>query len=442
MSISKSKTFILRSFGCQMNAVDSDHICMILEENGWTQVEDERDARMVIFNTCSVRQHAEDRVFGRLNFVSSLKKHRPSMIIGVMGCMVNSYKQDLLKRYPLLDFVVGTKDFRRISDIIEEVESSRSQMAFITDEHSALEYHDFRLRKGSVSAFVPIMRGCDNFCTYCIVPYVRGREVSRPVENVIKEIRFLADKGVREVILLGQNVNSYGKGLSERIDFAGLLKKVEEIDGIEFIRFMTSHPKDVSKDLFDVMADSKKIERHLHLPLQSGSDNMLKAMNRNYSLESYLDNIKYVRSVIPDISITTDIIVGFCGESRADFEATRNIMEEVRFENAFIFKYSSRKGTKAFDSLSDDVTKKEKERRHAELFKMQTQIRKEILSSAIGKTEPVLFHSVSKKDKSQIRGLSTSDRNVVCSAASDMIGKVAQVRYTKLNAQTLVGELV
>jgi len=435
------KKVYLKVYGCQMNEYDSEQVCLRLKDGGYQLVDAETEADVILFNTCSVRSHAEDRVFGQLHMLSKTKEKRPDLIVGVMGCMANAYKEKLLKDFPHLDFISGTKDFDRIIEILVEVVEMRSQRSFISEEDRPFVYSKTVFGDHKLKAYVPIMRGCDNYCSYCIVPYVRGREISRPVKEIIDEITFLSQQGVKEIMLLGQNVNSYGKGLAESIDFPDFLKAVAQINDIKIIRFMTSHPKDVSTKLFDVIKTVEKIEKHLHLPIQSGSDTLLEKMNRQYRLEDYKREISELRTRIPDISITTDIIVGFCGETEREYNETKKVMQEIEFDSAFIFKYSPRKGTKAYE-LEDTVAQSEKLRRNNELLEVQRQISFKKNKTYIGRHEKALVYAPSKKKKNELKAKTIYDREVVFPGDRSIIGSIVVLELCDIINQTFIGRLI
>jgi tRNA-2-methylthio-N6-dimethylallyladenosine synthase len=423
-----------------MNEYDSDQVSLMLEEAGYVLCDTEDEADIILFNTCSVRKHAEDRVVGRVMQLKGLKEKRPGLIIGIMGCMANAYKDELLKEYPQLDFVSGTRDFTEIPKILEEVIADKSQRAFVNEETRGFTYPELYKDTTKLRSYVPIMRGCDNYCSYCIVPFVRGHEISRPSAEIIREVTFLASHGVQEIVLLGQNVNSYGKGLASELTFPDLLNQVSNVPGISIVRFLTSHPKDVSPELFDAMRDNPKIEKHLHLPLQSGSNDMLKAMNRQYTIESYIDHVHALKMRIPHVSITTDIIVGFCGETERDYELTKDAFRKVAFDNAFIFKYSPREGTKAY-TLQNSVAQKEKELRNNDLLALQRAIAHEKNKNLIGLTEKAIVYAVSKKNPNEFKARTVSDREVVFPGTHAMIGKMVSLRFTDISNQTFIGVL-
>lgn len=431
----------LKTFGCQMNEYDSEQVEARLLDGGFGRARSEEDADIILFNTCSVRAHAEERVLGRLRMLAKRKAADRGLIIGLMGCMANAYKERLLKDFPQLDFISGTKDFGRIVEILNGVINDRAQKAYVSEDDGCFGFVQREFEAPRLRAYVPIMRGCDNFCSYCIVPYVRGREVSRPSDEVLAEISFLASRGVKEIMLLGQNVNSYGKGLTEKIDFPDLLRRVSSTSGIEIIRFMTSHPKDVSEKLFQVMRDEPKVEKHLHLPLQSGSDLLLAAMNRGYTLAEYKARIDALRALVPEVCLTTDIIVGFCGETEAEYDKTRRALQEIAYDSAFIFKYSPRSGTKAYQ-LQDTVPEDEKLRRNNDLLDLQRNIQERTNQGLIGRRERALVYARSKKKKDELKAKTLYDREIVFPGEKDLIGQIVELECTGLVNQTFIGRLI
>jgi len=351
-----------------MNVRDSEIILGMLKKRGYTQVESPDRADVVLFNTCSVRKHAEDRVWSNIGVLRELKANNKP-IIGIVGCMAQNYQDEVFRRFPYIDFVCGPANIYGIPDLVKKAGKEKTQLLAVNRVKRPL-LCDGNSRKNKLKAFVSIMYGCNNFCSYCIVPYVRGRQLSRPLRHIIDEVKDLAGRGCPEITLLGQNVNSYGQDLKGKTGFVGLLEKLNRIEGIERIRFMTSHPKDASKKLFCAMRDLSKVCKHLHLPLQSGSDKILSLMNRGYTFRDYSGLIECLRKIIPDCNITSDIIVGFPQESEADFQKTYQAMQKIRFDQAFIFKYSPRPKTKAA-RLEDDVPLKVKQRRNNALLKLQ-----------------------------------------------------------------------
>jgi len=346
-----------------MNFLDSEVAAGVLTGDGFELVDSPGKADIILFNGCSVRQHAEERVWGGLGALKKLKGKNGKIKIGVLGCIAEAHKDEILRRFPQVDLVAGPRRVKEIGIFLGEVINEGNRLVALGQGNDFLKDESFALRKNKTSAFVRIMVGCDNFCSYCIVPYLRGRERSRPSRDILDEISSLVAKGYEEVILLGQNVNSYGKGLEEVIDFAELLKQTAKIDGLKRIRFMTSHPKDISMKLIEVIAGEKKIVRHIHLPLQSGSDRILRLMNRGYNSGDYLRLVIRLRQAIPRLILSTDVIVGFPQETRDDFKKTYNLVKEIGFDNAFIFKYSPRPPA-ASAKMKDDVPLSEKEERN------------------------------------------------------------------------------
>ena len=367
MKEDKKKVFI-KNFGCQMNVRDSEIILGMLKERGYAQARSEEDADVILFNTCSVRQHAENRVWSNIGRLRGNTK-----TIGIVGCMAQNYKEEIFRRLPHVDLVCGPANIYDIPDLLEKTIKDKAQVLAV-DRSSRPLYNDgcgFRL--DTAGAFVSIMYGCNNFCSYCIVPFVRGRERSRPLKHILDEVSALAQKGYKEITLLGQNVNSYGKDLRGKINFAKLLEKLDRINAGVRIGFMTSHPKDASLQLFRAIRDLPSVSKHLHLPLQSGSDKILRLMNRGYTLADYFKLVDSLRRLVPNVNLTTDIIVGFPGETKSDFNKTYQAMRKIRFDAAFIFKYSPRPKTKAAE-LEDCLPQKEKQRRNNSLLKLQRRI--------------------------------------------------------------------
>ncbi|MBI4372468.1 MAG: tRNA (N6-isopentenyl adenosine(37)-C2)-methylthiotransferase MiaB [Candidatus Omnitrophica bacterium] len=362
----------LQTFGCQMNEYDTQVASGLLEHDGYQMASDESTADVFIMNTCSVREHAEDKVYSRLGKLSKIKKTKPEMIIGLMGCMVEEHKEKLFKRFPELDLMVGTRNMKELPALIEEVKQNRKQVARIKQDGISIEYTDLIKRDDVLHAWLPIMTGCDKVCTYCIVPITRGREVSMPSREVYREASRLVNEGVKHITLLGQNVNSYNDGMR----FPELLEMLCGIEALERISFTTSHPHDATEELFQAIARYPKISRRFHLPLQSGSDRILKRMKRLHTYADYKTKIDRLRRLVPEISVTTDIITGFSGESEEDHEATKRALREIRYDSAFIFKYSPRSGTPAA-KLPDDVPMNVKKKRHHELLEIQKQITRE-----------------------------------------------------------------
>jgi tRNA-2-methylthio-N6-dimethylallyladenosine synthase len=431
--LGRKPTCCVTTFGCQMNARDSEKICGILSDVGYEIIESE-DADFVIFNTCTVRDNANLRVYGRLGELKSRKKRNPHMKIALCGCMMQepSVIEKLKKSYGFIDLIFGTHNIFKFSELLCSMFENEGNMIIDVWKDTNEIVEDLPVvRKYPYKSGVNIMFGCNNFCTYCIVPYVRGRERSRTPEDIIEEIERLASEGVVEIMLLGQNVNSYGKNLENPISFAELLRRVEKIDGIKRIRFMTSHPKDLSDELIEVMKESKKICRHLHLPLQSGSTAILKAMNRNYTKEKYLDLALKIRKEIPDISITTDIIVGFPGETDFDVDETIDVIKKVKFDNAFTFIYSIRTGTPAakMEQVSEEIVKKNFDR----VLKTVQDTARSQVGKDTGKTVTVLVEEVNEHDSGLMTGRMSNNTLVHFPGSIDLIGQFVEVKLEKCN---------
>ncbi len=370
----KAPRVYIRTFGCQMNEHDSGRVRDLLLGQGYSLVDKPEAADVVLFNTCSVRKHAEDRVYGKAGTFKKLKERRPDMIIGILGCMAEAQKDLIFRKMPHVDFLCGSADLDKVPGIIDRIKSGAGHIIYIEGYKSKKIPEFSKNRTVTKNAYVKIMEGCSNFCSYCIVPYVRGRERSRPSKEILDEIRQLLDKGVEKITLLGQNVNSYGKGLREKINFPVFLRKIDKIvAGKTGVDFVTSHPKDASLELFKAMAGLGSFSKQLHLPLQSGSDKILKRMNRGYTVEKYKKLVKDFRRIVKGGIVVSDFIVGFPGETKKDFNDTLKAVKEIRFGAAYIFKYSPRPFTKA-SRFKDDVSREEKERRHALLLNIQKEI--------------------------------------------------------------------
>ena len=398
-------SFCCVTFGCQMNARDSEKLTGILEQAGYVEAENEEEADFVIYNTCTVRENANTRVYGRLGQLGRMKKQHPHKMIALCGCMMQEPEvvEKLKKSYRFVDLIFGTHNIFKFAELLyRRFETGQMVVDIWKDTDKIVEDLPVE-RKYPFKSGVNIMFGCNNFCSYCIVPYVRGRERSRNPRDIIREIKNLVADGVVEVMLLGQNVNSYGKNLEEPMSFAELLRQVEQIEGLKRIRFMTSHPKDLSDELIEVMAESKKICRHLHLPVQSGSSRILKQMNRRYTKEQYLELVEKIRRAMPDISLTTDIIVGFPGETEEDFEETLDVVRKVRYDSAFTFLYSPRTGTPAA-AMENQVPEAVAKKRFDRLLKEVQEIASQVCAVHEGTTQEVLVESVSEHDPSLLTG--------------------------------------
>lgn len=436
-------TFCVTTFGCQMNARDSEKLAGILEQIGYIEEADEEKADFVIYNTCTVRENANQRVYGRLGQLGRMKKKNPHMMIALCGCMMQepAVVEKLKKSYRFVDLIFGTHNIYKFAELLAARMESRHTVIDIWKDTDKIVEDLPVERKYSFKSGVNIMFGCNNFCSYCIVPYVRGRERSRDPKAIVREIERLVADGVVEVMLLGQNVNSYGKTLEHPVTFAELLKEIEKIKGLERIRFMTSHPKDLSDELIRVMAESDKICRHLHLPVQSGSSRILEKMNRRYTKESYLALVERIKNAVPDISLTTDIIVGFPGETEEDFQETLDVVRKVRYDSAFTFIYSKRTGTPAAvmeDQIPEEIVKD----RFNRLLKEVQDISAERCLLHEGTVQTVLAESVNDHDSRLMTGRLSNNLLVHFPGSPDMIGKFYQVHLKECKGFYYIGEIV
>lgn len=474
----------IKSFGCQMNVYDTEVASGTLEHAGFEIVHEHEsestvggaysspiklnllkpDADVILMNTCSVREHAEDRVFSRLGMLGKAKKTNPKLIVGLMGCMVEEHKEKLFKRFPQLDLMIGTRNIRELPALIEHVSKTRERVAKIKQDGLSIEYTDQIKRHGSFHAWLPIMTGCDKVCTFCIVPITRGAEVSMPAREVYREASRLVEEGVKWITLLGQNVNSYdgrhgtwdtshvtengklkkenltsGIRLQTSVSFPELLEMLAGINGLEKISFTTSHPSDATEELFHVIARNPKISRRFHLPLQSGSDRMLKRMKRLHTLAEYREKIDKLRAIVPEIAVTTDVIAGFSGESDEDHEATMQALREIRYDSAYIYKYSLRPGTPA-SKLPDDVPIKIKAERLDALQKLQQTVAREINRKLVGQTVGVLVESIGSKDDVKLVGLTDQEKKVLFPGQKTELGSSKNIRITEIAGETLLGE--
>lgn len=428
------------TFGCQMNAKDSEKLLGILRAIGYEETDSE-DADFVLYNTCTVRENANQRLYGRLGQTNSRKREKPQMLVALCGCMMQEAEEveKVRKSYPFVDLVFGTHNIFKLAELLYLCLTEKCRVIDVWESTEQIVEELPAERKYPFKSGVNIMFGCNNFCSYCIVPYVRGRERSRAPEDILDEIRRLAADGVKEAMLLGQNVNSYGKNLPEPITFAELLRRVEEIDGIERIRFMTSHPKDLSDELIQVMRDSKKICRHLHLPLQSGSSRILKLMNRKYDKEQYLDLAAKIQREIPDISLTTDIIVGFPGETEEDFEETMDVVRKVRYDSAFTFLYSPRTGTPAA-AREDQVPPEVAKPRFDRLLREVQQIAAERCGRDLGTVQTALVEEIDSHDPSLVTGRLSNNLMVHFPGDARLIGHLVPVRLTEAHGFYYMGQ--
>lgn len=432
----------LHSFGCQQNVSDGEKILGLLMEMGYGITSDISSADLIIYNTCAVRENAELKIYGLIGNLKHMKEQNPDLIIGICGCMAQQEHvvEKIKKTYKQVDLIFGTFALNELPRLLYNVLTERKTAVDITEYSGEISEDIKAVRSGSFKAGVPIMYGCNNFCSYCIVPYVRGRERSRQPEAILKEVKELADAGYKEIMLLGQNVNSYGKTLETPVSFSELLRMINDIDGDFKIRFMSPHPKDATNDLIDTIIECDKVCKHLHLPLQSGSNSILEAMNRRYTVEKYMEIVDYARSRIPDFSFSTDIIVGFPNETYEDFKGTLEIMKKVKYDNIFSFIYSKRTGTKA--ALIDDKTSDEdKGKWMRELLELQREISTDFFKRFEGRTLEVLFESESKNE-GWYSG--KSDEFIIVEAKSDcpLIGQRKKVKITKAFNWALQGEII
>ena len=467
----------LQTYGCQMNERDSEEILGMLVAQGYAVVEREEEADVILLNTCSVRAHAEERAFGKMGLMQKLKRERPGLVLGILGCMAKAQREEVFRRLPQVDLVAGPAEIYDLPELLAGVAERRQQgrlgaSARVLAIDRKVRPLDRRpttdYRAGGITAFVTIMEGCDKKCAYCIVPTTRGQEVSRPIEEILDEIQQLARAGYRQVTLLGQNVNSYGKrfpdgsgwvGPGRRrallqlgdspeaavadaprlVDFPALLRAIDAKTSIERVRFTTSHPFDAHEELFRAMAECRSVCEYLHLPVQSGSDRILRAMRRGYTAESYLVQIARLRALVPHVALSTDIIVGFPGETEADFEATRALMDRVRYDSAFVFKYSPRPGTEAAGWI-DDVPQTVKERRNQAILELQARISREQLETWVGREVEVLVEE--RNRRGQLMGKSRRNTTVVVDGPDVLIGELVLARVARVTDTTLIGDVV
>jgi len=426
----------LETYGCQMNIADSQTVAVVLRRAGYARAESPEDADVILLNTCAIREHAEERVLGRLSDLARLKQRRPALKLGLLGCMAQHNRAALIDKAPWVDVVAGPDSYRRLPELLGregfdpavDVRLDRAETyADIPPEHDS-----------AVRAYVTVMRGCDKFCAFCVVPYVRGRERSIPPNDILREVRELAADGVREVVLLGQTVNAYR---CAEVDFGGLLRLIAQIDGIERIRFTSPHPSDMSDSLIEAMASEPKVQPYLHLPVQSGSDRMLAAMDRGYTVEQYLRLVERLRAAIPELALSTDIIVGFHGEEESDFDATLALMRAVRYDHAFTFKYSVREHTRAF-KLGDSVSEDEKSRRLSAVIALQEQISLARNRATIGREFPVLVEGAARRGEGKLAGKTPQFKTAVFGAQEDARpGAMVRVRVESATAHSLIGTL-
>ena len=437
------KHFYIETWGCQMNEEDSEKLSGMLKRVGYTKTENKEDAGIILFNTCCVRENAENKVFGNLGSLKHLKKENPDLIIGICGCMMQQegMADKILKKFPYVNIVFGTHNAYKFPEYLNRVKTEGVQIKEIFNKETDIVEGLPIDRESNVKAFVTIMYGCNNFCTYCIVPYVRGRERSRKPEDILNEVRELVAQGYKEITLLGQNVNSYGKGLEEEVDFAKLLRMINEIEGLERVRFMTSHPKDLTVDVIMAIKECDKLCEQIHLPVQSGSNSILKKMNRHYTKEYYLDLIKKIKEEIPGVTLTTDIIVGFPGETEEDFQETLELVKEVGYSSAFTFIYSRRNNTPA-DMMLNQVSEEDKHHRFNRLI---AAVNERVIAqnkAEEGNILEVLVEGNSKNDAEKLTGRTRTGRLVNFTGENVNVGELVNVKITRAQNFSLIGEVI
>ena len=437
------KKAIIVTYGCQMNEHDSEKLDAMLVDMGYGVTKKFDDADLIIFNTCCVRENAELKVYGNLGHIKKLKESRPDVILAVCGCMMQQphIVAEIKKKYKFVDLVFGTHNIHNFPSLLDETIRSGKQVVEVWESEGDVIEGLAANRKKEIKAYVNITYGCDNFCSYCIVPYTRGRERSRKPEDILTEINLLVANGTKEVMLLGQNVNSYGKGLDDAVDFADLLVLVNDVEGLERIRFMTSHPKDISLKLIDTMAACDKVCEYLHLPVQSGSDAILKKMNRKYTQAQYLETIDYAKKIMPELGISTDIILGFPGETEADFQETMKLLDLVGYDAAFTYLYSMRTGTPAakYEDQVDEETKHQRIKRLLEVFNPSIT---EKMSKRKDRIYEILVEDFSKSSQEVLMGRTRSNLTVTFDAPPELIGKMVEVKITRPKNFSLHGEVV
>ena len=439
------RKFIIFTWGCQMNEDDAEQIASLLMQMGYTPTDSQDEADLAMLVTCSVRAKPEQKAKSKLGELRLVKESNPDMIIGVCGCMAQKEGEQLRKHRPYLDMVIGTANIWQIPDLIHEVERKRGFRTALHLPRAASDAGDVPVRTSrlgaSLKSFVPVMYGCDNFCSYCVVPHVRGKERSRALDDIVREVKQLALDGRREVTLLGQNVNSYGATLDETTDFSDLLRAVSDVEGIERIRFTTSHPKDLSDKLIESMRDLPKVCEHIHLAVQSGDDEILSRMNRRYGSDRIRERVAALRSAMPDVSITTDFLIGFPGETEEQFQNTMRLAEEIRFDAAFMFAFNPIPRTAAA-AMDNQLPKALKNERLNRLIELQNSITCEINDAGVGRVYEVLVEGVSPKDPRRVTGLTRQNKTVNFRGSADLVGRTVQVRVTEGHLYGFVGELV
>lgn len=432
------RKLFVETYGCQMNVGDTEIVVSLMQREGYIHTERADEADVILINTCSIRDNAEQRIWGRLAEMKRLRRQKPGLVVGIIGCMAERLREQLVEGPAGVDVVAGPDAYRDLPRLVREAEAGgKGVNVLLSTEETYAEIAPVRLDRSGVSAFVAIMRGCDNYCSYCVVPYTRGRERSRPAETILAEVRSLVDNGYREVTLLGQNVNSYRAG---EVDFPELLRRVADLSPRLRVRFATSHPKDMSDALLEAMASRPNICRAIHLPAQSGASSMLARMNRKYTREWYLDRVAAIRRLMPDCAITTDLIAGFSGETEEEHLQTLSLMREVGYDFAYMFKYSERPGTFAQRHLPDDVADDVKSRRLQEIIALQNELGLESNRRDVGREFEVLVEGPSRRDPGQLSGRTSQNKVVVFDRGTHGVGDYVRVRVTGCTAATLLGE--
>ncbi|MBQ1946467.1 MAG: tRNA (N6-isopentenyl adenosine(37)-C2)-methylthiotransferase MiaB [Clostridia bacterium] len=436
----RPKTYYIVTYGCQMNAHDSENLAGMLQNMGMTPAADRREADFVLHNTCCIRDNAERKALGNVTWLKEIKKERPNLLIGVCGCMIQQkvMAEKLLKQYPFIDIAFGTGNLYRLPEYLLEAITSHERIIRVDPNASTLVENLPICRENPLKSYITVMYGCNNFCSYCIVPYVRGRERSRAADDIVREAEQLVASGAKEIMLLGQNVNSYGTDNDSGVSFAKLLHRVSET-GIERIRFMTSHPKDLSDELIDEMAHNPVLAPHLHLPVQAGNNRILEAMNRRYTREHYLEKVRKLRAAMPHLGLTTDLIVAFPGETEEEFLETVSLVEEVRYDSAYTFIYSPRTGTRAAE-MPGRIDPAVASDRIERLIAVQERITGEILSGMNGQTVHALVEGVSRRRETQLTGKTERNININFNGSAEDIGKIIPVRVTGNGSNTLRGQ--
>ncbi len=450
----KQRKLLLESYGCQMNFSDSEIVASILAKEGFSTTRDPEEADVVLLNTCAIRDNAEQRIRGRLDYLSSVKKRKPDMQIGVLGCMAERLREKLLDEEKLVDMVVGPDAYRDLPNLIDKVdEGQKAVNVLLSREETYAEITPVRLNSNGITAFISIMRGCDNMCSFCVVPFTRGRERSRDPQTIVNEARDLFNQGYREVTLLGQNVDSYKWNINNKgeildstkptVNFAQLLEMVALVSSDLRIRYSTSHPKDMTDEVLHIMAKYENICKYIHLPVQSGNSDVLKRMNRGYTREWYLERIDAIRRIMPNCAISTDVITGFCGETEEEHQDTLSLMEKVRYEMAFMFKYSERPKTLAERKFEDDIPDEVKGRRLQEVIALQMQGAAQRTKQHVGKVQRILIEGTSKKSEEHLQGRNSQNIVVVFPKTMDCApGDYADVLANDCTSVTLIGELI